>query len=198
MPRISVDPSVTLHNIGLNAIGITCNMSKKIHTAMRFATISCLLLVLAFTDAGAAQTYHASKVIKKGWGGTIYVAPNLLDLLGVLDRVTATIPSRSLDAYMNEQGIKSVEITVDMIEERVQQADGSSYYKLEFYFGPTGAYFNPPLELKLTGKYVSPNTDVWLYDENGERLEGTRCNLLDTIIFEIPHFSRYGYDDYSY
>jgi len=173
-------------------------MSQKIHTALRFATIGCLLLVLAFTDAGAAQTYHASKVIKKGGGGTIYVAPNLLNLLGVLDKVTATIQSRSLDAYMQEKGINSVEITVDMTKELVQRADGSSYYRLEFHFGPSGAYFNPPLELKLMGKYVDQGSEVWLYDENGERLEGTRYNLLDRIVFEIPHFSRYGYDDYSY
>ena len=173
-------------------------MSKKIHAAIRWTTIGCLMVVVALSTVWAAQTYHASKVIKKGGGGTIYVAPDLLNLLGVLDRVTAEIPPGALDVYMNEKGIKSVEITVDMTEERVYRDDGSSYYRLEFHFGPSGAYFNPPLQLKLMGKYVNQGSEVWLYDENGERLEGTRYDLLDRIIFEIPHFSRYSYDDYSY
>jgi hypothetical protein len=60
-------------------------------------------------------------------------------------------------------------------------------------FAPSGIFFEPNATLKLKGDYV--NANLWLYDENGEALEGKHHKDKG---FSIYHFSSYYYDDYDY
>ncbi len=115
------------------------------------------------------------------------------------NKIQITIPNNSLDDYMTEQGINKVEITADLNSEWVSTGDGSGYYQLHFTFGPSGAYFTPDeLEVELTGRYVSDNTNVMMYDEEGEVLQFSRNGNSNKITVYIPHFSCYYYEDYSY
>ena len=165
-------------------------MFKQRYPLIRFTAIVCFVLVSAFTAAWAVQTYYASEVIKKGKGG------NLKIVNAGKDKIGAKITNGSLDAYLEEQGLNAVEIQVKMTEELVECSD-DIHYHLEFTFGPSGAYLDPPLKLTLTGKYVETGCDVWLFDENGEAVEARRSDEGDKIVFEIPHFSVYSYDDYD-
>ena len=166
-------------------------MFKQRYPSIRFTAIVCFVLVSAFTAAWAVQTYYASEVIKKGKGG------NLKIVNAGKDKIGAKITNGSLDAYLEEQGLNEVEIQVEMTEELVE-CDDDTYYHLEFTFGPSGAHMDPPLKLILKGKYVETGCNVWLFDENGEAIEGKRSDEGDKIVFYISHFSVYGYDDYDY
>ena len=166
-------------------------MFKKGFTSIRLTAIVSFVLVIAFSVAWAVQTYYASEIVKKGKGGDLKIVNEGKDKIG------AKISNGSLDAYLEEQGQDKVEITVDMTEELIE-CDNGSYYHLEFTFGPNDARFDPPLKLILKGKYVETDCSVWLFDENGEAVEGRRSDESDKIVFEIPHFSVYGYDDYDY
>ena len=118
---------------------------------------------------------------------------------GGQDKVEVTIRKHTLEPYMDTQGIDEVTVTVDVMAEQIERPDGSRYYQFDFVFGPSGAFFEPePLELTLKGKYHSDDVEVWLYDENGEALEGVRNNQVDHTTLYIPHFSRYSYDIYDY
>ena len=90
--------------------------------------------------------------------------------------------------YMLEQNVNAVEVTVEMF----RLSDGS----LLFVFGPSGAYFNPHLELTLMKGYASKHAE--LVGEDGELLESTSENVKRAKTYYIPHFSRYAYDSYSY
>jgi len=104
-----------------------------------------------------------------------------------------------LDVYMEEQGIDKVTITVDLVEQWVDTGDGTGYYRLDFTFGPSGAYFTPSaLRLELSGKYVSSDTAVTLLDEYGEALPSTSQGNENFLHYYIPHFSSYSYDMYDY
>jgi hypothetical protein len=166
-------------------------MFKQRNPSIRFTAIVCFVLVSAFTAAWAVQTYYASEVIKKGKGGNLKIVNQGEDKIG------AKITNGSLDVYLEEQGLNEVEIQVEMTEELVE-CSNDTHYHLEFTFGPSGAYMDPPLKLILKGKYVETGCNVWLFDENGEAVEGKRSDESDKIVFEIPHFSVYGYDDYDY
>ena len=166
-------------------------MFKKGYTSIRLTAVVCFVLVIAFSAAWAVQTYYASTLIKKGGGG------NLKIVQAGRDQIGAKISDGSLDAYLEEQGRNEIGIQVEMTEEWVEHSNGGHYH-LEFTFGPSNAYFNPPLKLILKGKYVDTACNVWLFDENGEAVEGKRFDESDRIVFEIPHFSVYGYDDYDY
>ena len=130
----------------------------------------------AGTSQPFAASYSASKVFGVS-GGT----------LAINSDARINIPNRALEAYLLEQGITDVEITVEM------------YYgwdaSLLFVFGPSGTYFDPDLELKIEGGYVAD--DMTLTSESGELLEYTTRNDGQTLIFDIPHFSSYYYDDYD-
>ena len=97
---------------------------------------------------------------------------------------------------MEKEGTKEVTIAVKLREDLVKCKDGPTYH-LDFYFGPSGAFFEPSLELRIRGKYVETGCHVWLFDANGEEVEGTRNDKGNEIIFEIPHFSSYSYDFYD-
>jgi hypothetical protein len=64
-----------------------------------------------------------------------------------------------------------------------------------FVFGPTGVFFEPALQLSITGGYVVD--DMMLVDESGESLEHTVKRNGQILTFHIPHFSSYYYDDYD-
>ncbi|MCH8292351.1 hypothetical protein IH992_14750 [Candidatus Poribacteria bacterium] len=94
--------------------------------------------------------------------------------------------------------LNEVLITCELTEELVSDPNGD-YYKLSFEFGPSDAYFDlNPLILKIKGKWVADDTEFWLYDENGEAIEGIRYDEANMIKFEISHFSTYYYDGYDY
>lgn len=71
---------------------------------------------------------------------------------------------------------------------------------LLFIFGPSGAYFDPPLELTLRKDYF--NDSAILVNELGEALEYTvksgKAKGVRYTTFYIPHFSSYSYDFYEY
>lgn len=155
-------------------------MFKTCNNSIRLTAILSLVLVFALSAAWAVQTYHRSKVIGK-YGGIIPIH------VDVEKRAVVAILPRALDDYFNEQGIDDVEITVEMIAD---EENGT----LLFTFGPSGAYFDPPLKLALTGDYI--NHDMLLFDENGEAVEYDSYFDGEVLIFEIPHFSHYYYDGY--
>jgi hypothetical protein len=168
-------------------------MSNQRFNTIRFTTLGGLLLIFALSAAWAVEYYSASKVYQLGHDGEGFV------IKPGADRVRARARANALDDYLTEKGLTEVEITTEMIEEFIEIGDGTSYYALNFIFGPSGTYFaeNKPFKLRIVGKYVNTPCDVWLYDENGEALEGTRRDDADQIIFDIPHFSSYTYDHYD-
>ena len=170
-------------------------MFKKFQNPIAATAVMALVLVFALSAAWAA--YYSGSVTVKTKGRSVDKSFLLVD--NGADRVEVTIRKDSLDAYMAEQGINSVNITADLNEEWVDTGGGSGYYRLTFVFGPSGAYFTPDeLEVKLQGKYVSGNTAVAMYSEDGEALESTSSGNWASITFYVPHFSSYSYDHYDY
>ena len=181
-------------------------MFQKLYTSIRFTAILGLTLVFALSltwakkppkdaessteDTSTVDYYEASFIVKKGKSGGVFLVRE------GKDKIYIAVLNTALDDYMNEQGVDSVEITVSVLMEFVEQPEGDGYYLLDFIFGPSGAHFDPPLKLYLYGKYS--DSDVWLYDETGEALEGQRFSGSGTSYFLIPHFSSYSYDDYDY
>ena len=168
-------------------------MFKKFNTPIKAAAILSLILAFALSTAWAVTHYSASIVIDEGGEGEIEIV-NDGD-----DEIEVEIELNALDDYLNDEDIDEVTITVDVTEELVP-CGGGTHYHLDFTFGPSGAYFaaGDPLELELEGKYVTTGCHVWLYNEDGEALEGTRDDDDDEIEFKIPHFSSYSYDMYDY
>ena len=165
-------------------------MSHKVYTMMRLTAFSCLVLVFALSATWATiNHYSGSAVVHKGGKSGFFLSNGK-------DKINIAIEKNSLDAYMDEQGINQVTIWAELEEELVEQGNGSSFYRLKFTFGPSGAYFDPPLILTLSGKYAAEDTKISLYDENGEAIESSRQGSADVIKFYIPHFSSYYYDGY--
>ena len=146
-------------------------------------------------DGGGSSgpiTYSGSMTVNKGDGDWI-------TLVKGKNRIEALVVTGSLDAYMEEQGIDKVTITADLVEQWVDTGDGTGYYRLDFTFGPSGAYFTPSaLRLELGGKYVSSDTAVTLLDEYGEVLPSTSQGNGNFLYYYIEHFSSYSYDFYEY
>ena len=174
-------------------------MFSKFNTHMRTTAIISLVLAFAMSLAWAVDkggndarkvTYRAREVIKKGNGTTIDVVNEGEKIIKVW------VDSGALDAYMKEQGIKKVNLTVDITETLIEPRDGDSYYQLDFEFGPSGAFFSPDLEVRLEKAYY--NSEVWMYDEDGELLETYEHGSDGKLYFLVPHFSRYSYDFYDY
>ena len=155
--------------------------TKTRYFSMQSAIIASLILVLSLGVVWAA-TYSNSKVIDEN-GGVIVINSD----------AKVTIPNGALGDYLNEEGIGSVEITVEMVE--INDGEGN-LEALEFTFGPSGASFDPPLELRLKGDYVL--ADHRFFDESGEALEYTTQGDGNLITFYISHFSSYSYDFYEY
>ena len=146
------------------------------------STISFLVLALVVGVVWAA-TYYSSGVIGDDGG-----------IIRINEDARIRIHEGALSAYLDEKGLDSVEITVEMTEffDENGNFDGAM-----FVFGPSGAHFDPPLKLQLRGKYLTDN--LLLFDENGEALEYRVVDKSgDVMVFAIPHFSSYSYDHYDY
>ena len=169
-------------------------MKRKFNTAIISTAILSLVFVVALSIAWAVNTYNGSVIIENG--STYEQAIQIIQQGN--DHIKVEIEGGSLDAYMDEEDLNEVLVTCELTEELVSGPNGD-YYKLNFEFGPSGAYFSPnPLVLKIKGKWVADDTEFWLNDENGEAIEGTRYDDADMIKFEIPHFSGYFYEGYNY
>ena len=106
----------------------------------------------------------------------------------VNSEASVKITENALATYLNEQGVDSVVITVELY----YGWDGT----LLFVFGPSGAHFEPELELVIEGGYIED--DMFLIGEDGEALEYTSKKKGNKLTFLVPHFSRYSYDHYDY
>jgi hypothetical protein len=191
-------------------------MQTKLATPMRFTAILGLILMMSWNLASAARkirdrsttesvttsstssattqvvTYSGDVVVDKGSEARNITLVNGKNLIQV------SIPEGSMDTYMTIMGVESVMVTTQLTEEWVEANDGTGYYRLDFTFGPSGAFFIPELKLKLKGKYTQTIPEVWLYDENGEALDARSENgKKGMLIFLIPHFSSYTYDFYD-
>ena len=167
-------------------------MFSKFENSTRTITILSLVFVLTISVAWAVNTYSGSVIIENGsnQGEVIHLVQQ------GSDQIKVQIGAGLLDAYMTEESLNEVLITCELTEELVSDPNGD-YYKLSFEFGPSGAYFDlNPLILKIKGKWVADDTEFWLYDENGEAIDGTRYDSADMIKFEIDHFSCYYYEGY--
>ena len=168
-------------------------MATKFNTATKVTAVLSLVLFVAVSAAWAVDYYSNSQVIFYNAGGWFHLVNS------GQDKIKVTIPGGVLNDYMDDQGVNEVEITADVEEQWIDTGGGNGYYQLTFVFGPSGAYFTPrELELELRGKYVSGDTTVELYDENGEVLEFTTNGNGSRITYYILHFSSYYYDDYDY
>ncbi len=169
-------------------------MSKGFYTTIRLAAIGCLALLFVFNTAWAT-TYSGSTIVKKGNKG-----PAPKNLVLVPGEAEAQIKKTSLDSYLTENSINEVQINATMVEEKAACGNGTSY-NLSFTFTPSGAYFDSPMTLMIGGEYINPSCPLWLLDEAGKPLEGTRTEVKDQnnritqILFEINHFSTYNYTD---
>ena len=126
-----------------------------------------------------AASYFGSVVVEKGKGGNIYLN----------QEASIKIKNKSVDDYLDEMILDSVEIICDMF----YGWDGSIW----FVFGPSGTFFTPDeLELTIKGGYLV--NDMLLIGEDGEFLEYTFNDHQTKLTFYIPHFSCYYYEDYNY
>ncbi len=167
-------------------------MFSKFHRHMRTTAIFSFVLIFALSAAWATNSYYKSKTMSMGSGWFTNVVHK------GKDRIKVRVHDGALDNYLIEQGLEEVLLWVYLEEEWIDTGDGSGYYQLNFTFGPSGAYFEEPLEIEIRGKYVSENNEVQMYDENGEILEFTSNGNGSVVTYDIPHFSEYYYDDYDY
>ena len=168
-------------------------MKRKFNTAIISTAIIGLSLALVISGAWAATNfYNASAIARKNQKTTFTI------MTGAGRSASVHLKKGAIDDYLSEQGLDEVEMTVELKEKEIK-GEGPPKYQLAFYFGPSGAHFNPPLKLELTGNYTKNPDEVWLYDENGEVIEGKVSDLGGSAIkFEIPHFSCYYYEGYCY
>lgn len=169
-------------------------MFQKMSPATQLTASLSLMLIIGISLVWASDYYSNSVVVPRGKKGnsSMTVVKN-----GGKDKVEVLIRKHTLEPYMDEMGVDEVEVTVDAVVDHVT-GGAASYYAFDFTFGPAGAYFEPKLlELIFKGQYASERTEVWLYDENGEAVEGIRNDNADHTVFYIPHFSSYTYDNYD-
>lgn len=166
-------------------------MFTKFRTTLTKTAILSLVLVFALSAAWAVQNHSASKQIGNS-GGKFDAVKTSKE-----DKVKVIIKTDALKAYLEEQGLNEVEITVETTEDFVPCGSGSHYHFI-FTCGPNGTYFDTPLELEIKGKYFETGCHVWLFNEDGEAIEGVREDRKDKVVFKIPHFSSYYYEEYNY
>ena len=169
-----------------------CSSIKPDCTLVRSLVLVCLV-ALAFSAAWATQTYYASKIAEE----TKEYKFTVVNENQPKRKIEVQIPKGAIGAYLDEENLEEVEITVK-VEEELVSCEEDTHYHLKITFGPSGAFFVPELELTLTGDYVDTGCDVWLFDENGEALPGTSSKSGKKITFFVPHFSEYDFDDYDY
>ena len=149
---------------------------------VRLATVAGLVLSLGLSAVWGAS-YYASKTVGARGG-----------LIRINDSAALLIPPRALKGYLAERGIRSVNITVELIETFNDEGelDGAI-----FVFAPTGVFFGPPAKLMLRDDYLI-GKDMVLVDAEGELLEYSVSKRGRFIYYNMPHFSSYTYDHYDY
>ena len=186
-----IHPFTTLMLVAIYLLTSTLTPAWSARKTRNSSTDNASTTDSAAINSAASNSYHAGMVVQKTGGNGTFIAKSGKNWVWMHTNLGA------VDAYMDEQGVDSVEITADLLEEYVQGADGSGYWRLTFVFGPSGCFFTDPLRLELSGKYVSEGAEVWLFDEYGEALDGFSYAAGKKVIFEIDHFSRYSYDNYE-
>ena len=161
-----------LNEQGLNKVKITCEMTEELINSNGDTYYQ-----LTF-DFGPSDVY--------------FDVPLELTIQGkyveINSEASIKITKNALAVYLDEQGEDSVVITVELY----YGWDGT----LLFVFGPSGAHFEPELELIIKGGYIED--DMILIGEDGEALEYKVDKKQTKIAFFIFHFSRYSYDHYDY
>lgn len=149
--------------------------------------LGCIIVVFLFL-----ATFVASAMADKGKGEITISKGQKGKVICVLlkegaDEITLKVDAASVQSYLTESDLNEVVITASVKEEE----DGG----LIFTFGPSGLYFegNSAI-LTLKGEYAKK--DATLFDENGEAIPAVKTNGNGKIMFEIPHFSNYYYDQY--
>lgn len=167
-------------------------MSNPFGIHRKSIAIVSLFFVFALSTAWATEQYSGSVVIGMGDEGEIQLID---DSDG---EVEIDIEEGSIDAYLQEQGIDEVEITVEMFVDIVEY-NGNTYHHFTFVFSPSGCYFdaNDPLEIEIEGEYVNVGGSCQLYDEDGEEVEYEFDESDLEIEYFIEHFSSYSYDHYD-
>lgn len=166
-----------------------CNSIKPGCTLVRSIVFVCLV-ALAFSTAWATQTYYASKIAEE----TKECKFTVVNENQPKRKIEVEIPKGAIGAYLDEENLEEVEITVK-VEEKLVSYEEDTHYHLKITFGPSLAFFVPELELTLTGDYVDTGCDVWLFDEDGEAVPGKISKSGNKITFFIKHFSVYWTDD---
>ena len=161
------------------------------HRIKKSTVIIALILVSGLLTAWAMDHDNTSFVVKRGGKGQFFIVndgPN---------QIKATIEKGALDDYLQQQSQSAVKIAAELEQAWVDKGNGDGYYRLDFTFQPSGAYFHPPLELQLSGIYFTQVVDARLYDEDVKPLPSDRHPDGNKITYYIPHFSRYSYDHYD-
>ena len=157
-------------------------MFAQFRTTLIKTVILSFALIVAISIAWATTTYYSASDVIGDAGGSIKIN----------DNANVLIKAGALSAYLGEQQINEVLITVDL--EEILDAEGN-LDTLVFTFGPSGAYFDPELELQFKKEYVVEG--IQIYNENGEAIEYTVKAGGKKVNFLIPHFSTYSYDLYD-
>ena len=167
-------------------------MFSQFSTHMRITAITSFVFIFALSTAWATNSYFKSKTMSMGASLFTNVVHQ------GKDRIKIDVPNGALDNYLIEEGLEEVYLWVYLEEDWIDTGNGSGYYQLHFTFGPSGAYFQQPLEIEMRGKYVSENNDVQMYDEFGELLESTSNGNGSVVTYYVDHFSSHYYDGYDY
>ncbi len=154
-------------------------MFTKFHKHMRNTAIFSLILIFALSAAWATNSYFKSKTMSIGSGWFTNVVHQGKDRIKVYAR------DSTLDNYLIEQGLQQAVLWVYLEETWIDTGGGNGYYQLDFTFGPSGAYFEEPLEIEMRGKYVCENNEVQMYDEYGEIVESTSNGNGSVITYYI-------------
>ena len=161
------------------------------HKTKKATVIIALILVVGLLTARAVSHDNTRAVVKKGGSGQFFIVndgPN---------QIKVTVEKGALDDYLQLSRQSAVKITTELKQAWVDKGNGDGYYRLDFTFQPSGAYFHPPLELQLSGIYFTQVVNATLYDEEVKPLLSSRHPDGNQITYYIPHFSSYSYDHYD-
>ena len=128
-------------------------------------------------NSNAEKEYYAEKVIGPK-GGKLQIEDK-----ATKDETKLKFPKGALD----EKKLISMTITIDKASH------------MDFEFGPSGIYFNKPVELELSWQSLPKDVrgeDLILYyynDGEWQEIRGECNNIKKKVTFYINHFSRYLY-----
>ena len=158
-------------------------MSRTFNRHMKSIPILSLVFIFVLSAAWAATTYYSASDVIGDAGGSFQIN----------SKAKIVIEDGALSAYLDEQQSNEVLITADL--EEITDAAGN-VDALIFTFGPSGAHFEPELELRLIKNYAVQN--MQMYNEFGEAISYIEKGSGAKVSFLIHHFSVYSYDHYDY